>query len=399
MLAALPDELLLHVFSRCSACTLGRIRRVSKPWRAISDHDSLWRLFSCTRSVALCGEQLPPTLAMGSYRRARALFAHTCSQCAAAARAPVGFPSPKHSHLQDVRAQLVRQWTLTGAQLAAAGQQSCGPDLWTRSSNQDQTGPLDEGLRYCALWMTRHGPRYWMRVASKNDVVCANPNDVSTTDELLKWSACIADEARECLLGACDVDGWMALPVALPDEEARTSCSHPLLTPAPHEWQRLERWLLSLVGTDARAADSHTGFPPDPRHVGTLRASVALELEMRRSILALERLLAAGDCVLIIPPNDLLMTSSRLLAAGDCILVFSVGLGPVDQIIGQGVRPGRQWQRVHRDGRSARPFRHSLGDEPPLPNRDDAALPSGGAVIELVAVHLRTGRQCFLSQS
>ncbi len=48
------------------------------------------------------------------------------------------------------------------------------------------------------------------------------------------------------------------------------------------------------------------------------------------------------------------MTSSRLLAAGDCILVFSVGLGPVDQIIGQGVRPGRQWQRVHRDGRSAR---------------------------------------------
>lgn len=299
MLAALPDELLLHVFSRCSACTLGRVRRVSKPWRAISDHDSLWRLFSCTRSVALCGEQLPPTLAMGSYRRARALFAHTCSQCAAAARAPVGFPSPKHSHLQDVRAQLVRQWTLTGAQLAAAGQQSCGPDLWTRSSNQDQTGPLDEGLRYCALWMTRHGPRYWMRVASKNDVVCANPNDVSTTDELLKWSACIADEARECLLGACDVDGWMALPVALPDEEARTSCSHPLLTPAPHEWQRLERWLLSLVGTDARAADSHTGFPPDPRHVGTLRASVALELEMRRSILALERLLAAGDCVLM----------------------------------------------------------------------------------------------------
>jgi hypothetical protein len=138
-----------------------------------------------------------------------------------------------------------------------------------------------------------------MRVASKNDVVCANPNDVSTTDELLKWSACIADEARECLLGACDVDGWMALPVALPDEEARTSCSHPLLTPAPHEWQRLERWLLSLVGTDARAADSHTGFPPDPRHVGTLRASVALELEMRRSILALERLLAAGDCVLM----------------------------------------------------------------------------------------------------
>ena len=298
MLAALPDELLLHVFLRCSACTLGRVRRVSKPWRAISDHDSLWRLFSCTRSVALCGEQLPPTLAMGSYRRARALFAHTCSQCAAAARAPVGFPSPKHSHLQDVRAQLVRQWTLTGAQLAAAGQQSCGPDLWTRSSNLDQTGPLDEGLRYCALWMTRHGPRYWMRVASKNDVVCANPNDVSTTDELLKWSACIADEARECLLGACDVDGWMALP----DEEARTSCSHPLLTPAPHEWQRLERWLLSLIGTDetdALAADSHTGFPPDPRHVGTLRASVALELEMRRSILALERLLAAGDCVLM----------------------------------------------------------------------------------------------------
>jgi hypothetical protein len=33
--------------------------------------------------------------------------------------------------------------------------------------------------------------------------------------------------------------------------------------------------------------------------VGTLRASVALELEMRRSILALERLLAAGDCVLM----------------------------------------------------------------------------------------------------
>ena len=381
MLATLPDELLLHVFSRCSARTLGRVRRVSKPWRAIGDHDSLWRLFSCTRSVALCGEQLPPTLAMGSYRRARALFAHTCSQCAAAARAPVGFPSPKHSHLQDVRAQLVRQWTLTGAQLAAA------------SSNLDQTGPHDEDLRYCALWMTRHGPRYWMRGVSNNDVVCANPNDVSTTDELLKWSACIADEARECLLGVCDVDGWKALPVALPDE-AGTSCSHPLFTPAPHEWQRLERWLLSLIGTDARAVESHTGFPPDPRaveshsgfppdprHVGTLRASVAFELEMRRSILAL----------------------GRLLAAGDCILVFSVGLGPVDQIIGQGVQPRRQWQRVHSDGRSARPFRHSLGDEPSLPNRDDrtlnSTLPSGGAVIELVAVHLRTGRKCFLSHS
>ena len=313
MLATLPDELLLHVFSRCSACTLGRVRRVSKPWRAIGDHDSLWRLFSCTRSVALCGEQLPPTLAMGSYRRARALFAHTCSQCAAAARAPVGFPSPKHSHLQDVRAQLVRQWTLTRAQLAAA------------SSNLDQTGPHDEDLRYCALWMTRHGPRYWMRGVSNNDVVCATPNDVSTTDELLKWSACIADEARECLLGACDVDGWMALPVALPDE-AGTSCSHPLFTPAPHEWQRLERWLLSLIGTDARAVESHTGFPPDPlgtdaraveshtgfppdpraveshsgfppdpRHVGTLRASVAFELEMRRSILALGRLLSSPN--------------------------------------------------------------------------------------------------------
>ena len=266
ILDLLPLELLMFILKELSPLAWLRFRMISRRACAVASHDMLWtRYFSSTRPYQRCGKRLMtprPSTALDCCR----VLHHRCTCCESFNADAVDklFPSGKYSHLTAVRKEFERSWQLTPTQVASLGSLAAS---WHRSL-------------YCAVWPTRHGARCWAHVAA----------DV---DEL--GPAALANIARACILGTHDVPHWHALLPSAEEEMSSGSANADIchaftgfFSLSAMEWQELERWLLSA---DC-AIDAALPSPP------MLRAAVALELHIRRSLLALNRGLLAGNCVL-----------------------------------------------------------------------------------------------------
>ena len=278
-LGALPDELLLHIMVECTTTALGRTRCCSAQLRALGKNATLWATrYTTTRPFQRCGG--PIGAIADSF--ARAVHAHRCcADCKRAASAPVGFPSGRHAHLVGVRASIESTWRLTPSQVSKLDEVFCRRQ---GQSAADACSAID-ALVHCAVWPTKHGPRYWVCESSDFDDPPA-----------------MAAAARACVRGDHDVVGWQLLPTEAGDEPsggankpprgAHASARHgasdvsgdeaalegsthasarngaseaapdeSMLSLEVSEWRRLERWLQSerVAGAVAEA------LPPSVR--------------------------------------------------------------------------------------------------------------------------------------
>jgi hypothetical protein len=138
----------------------------------------------------------------------------------------------------------------------------------------------------CALWPTRHGPRWWVRTISSSGR--------STDTDIV--------EARTCLLGAHDVTGWIALK---PDSGNRQDLNGTALSLSVDEWQHLEKWLIAPGGGLDDELVQHVAPAAVRGSFGT-----QLEARVRQALIGHAKVLNAGNCMLLLRmrfvalPND-----------------------------------------------------------------------------------------------
>lgn len=343
-LLSLPPEIIANVLATIPAAAVGRFRTACKHCNKLGTSDSIWQSkFTATREWTRCGSR---AVQKASTLEHIISMHHFCAACMEANNSPVGFPAPWLSRVIELRTKCEQAWCLSPSQLAAIDPNAQRPD-WE--------------LLYCALWPTHHGPRLWVHEATNH--------------------ACAADltaGARNCILGWNDAAGWTAVPAATeadqPTAERPVADRWPSLSVmalSGSEWRRLESWLTSPDGAGAAVAHS---LPPPAVKLQVSRTATALALDVRRSFIAL----------------------SRILPSADCALVFTMGVFPTaapltPQAFPPPPRPSthmhRQLLRVSPHGPR---FRHPLGEVTPPP--------LGSTVVECVAVHLPTGRQFVIDR-
>ena len=266
LLLRLPVDLLVHhILSKIQdASSLARFGQVSWQCHNLGRTEELWKQrFSSTRYRfwQRCGAAVMRATSNETTVFALLATSHRhCEACTEAGRHRISFPVGKYSKLISERESCEATWLLGAQTLRVAAH---GPRV------------------LCALWLTRHGARWWVRTA---------PSDAFDTgirgDEPGTF---IMEEARACVSGVHDVPGWSMLPPLDTACNASTRCSLDL---SPPEWRRLEGWLISADG----AAGEHV-LQMVPPQVGSY--SARLMANVRASLLAHSCVLTSGNVLLL----------------------------------------------------------------------------------------------------